>query len=58
MRRLSALIVLSIWTTKPKKGEGGYYQTVWHTTDFEYGFDFKLQKDGSYKFQGYTVGPY
>jgi len=33
-----------IATTKPKKEGGGYYQTGRHTTNFEYGFDFKQQR--------------
>jgi len=47
-----------IATAKPKKDEKGYYSIQWHTTNFEYGFEFKPQKDGGYKLEGYTVGPY
>src|SRR5262245_50432378 len=37
-----------IATAKPKKDEKGYYSIQWHTTNFEYGFEFKPQKDGGY----------
>src|SRR5215510_2611045 len=47
-----------IATAKPKKDEKGYYSIEWHTPNTQYGFEFKPEKDGSYKLEGYTVGPY
>src|SRR5215813_5546652 len=47
-----------IATAKPKKDEKGYHSIEWHTTNTQYGFEFKPEKDGSYKLEGYTVGPY
>jgi hypothetical protein len=47
-----------IATSKPKKDPKGYYHLIWHTTNFEYGLEFSLLEDGSYRFEGYTVGPY
>jgi len=47
-----------IATGKPKQGAKGSWAIIWHTTNTQYGFDFFLSKDGSYKFEGYTVGPY
>jgi hypothetical protein len=57
-RLFTPAIKNKIATAKPKKGNDGYYDIIWHTTDTQYGFDFQPQKDGGYKFKGYSVGPY
>jgi hypothetical protein len=57
-RMFTPAIKNRIATGRPKEGAKGNYTITWHTTNTEYGFDFLLQKDRSYKFLGYTVGPY
>jgi len=57
-RLFTPAIKNKIATAKPTKGADGYYDIIWHTASTQYGFDFQPQKDGSYKFKGYTVGPY
>jgi hypothetical protein len=47
-----------IATGKPREGAKGNWVITWHTTNMEYGFGFFRHTDGSYKFLGYTVGPY
>ena len=58
-RMFTKTIKSKIATMKPEKNnDDGSYFIIWHTRDLEYSLYFFHQKDGSYSFEGLTIGPY
>ena len=54
----NATIKGKIATAKPVKVGDGSYFIIWHTKSLEYSLYFARMSDGSYRFEGLTIGPY
>ncbi|HZS45482.1 MAG TPA: hypothetical protein VFC63_10300 [Blastocatellia bacterium] len=56
-RMFTPTIKAKIATGKLDSADGNYF-IIWHTKSEEFSLYFARGKDGSYKFEGYMVGPY
>jgi hypothetical protein len=57
-KMFSSTIKSKIASSKPEKVDDDNYFIIWHTKNLEYSLCFSMGKDGSYKFEGLTKGPY
>lgn len=57
-KMFSSTIKNRIASSKPEKVDDDNYFIIWHTKNLEYSLCFSMGKDGSYKFEGLTKGPY